>query len=349
MGKTLKPPTSSLPDCVETTRSASLSIEEYKAVISWSVKLSSGRATESDYEQFKLWRAADPANEAAWQKLQALEANVMAMPTSAKSVVVETLDAAAKARSTRLGRRKTVKMLSLGILGITTSAYLLNNIGPWNFVASYDTKIGKKIRMQLADGTKLLLNTNTKIEVHYSLLKREILLNAGEIYIETGQDSSFPIGRRPFLVQTAHAGLKAIGTRFAVEQDTSRTRLHVSEGTVAIHTSDEPVYVYANETYAIFDDRPNPVKTLDATFDPIAWVDGVLVAREMRLDAFVTELTRYESILITCDKSVADLTVSGVFQLNRPDPVDHALMALVKTLPVRLVQQTPVSITIIKK
>ncbi|RFC32580.1 MAG: FecR family protein [Candidatus Nitrotoga sp. SPKER] len=349
MSKILKSPPPSLSDCVEKIQPTSLAVEEYKAVISWSVKLSSGRATESDYEQFKLWRASDPANEAAWQKLQALEANVVAMPKSAKSVAVEALDAATQARSTRLGRRKAVKMLSLGILGLTTSAYLLNNIGSWNFVASYDTRIGKKIRIQLADGTNLLLNTNTQIEVHYSWLKREILFNTGEIYIETGQDRSFPIGRRPFWVQTAHAGLKAIGTRFAVEQDTSRTRLHVSEGTVAIHTSDEPVYAYANETYAIFDDKPKPVKTLDATFDPVAWVDGVLVAREMRLDAFVTELTRYESILITCDKSVADLRVSGVFQLNRPDPVNHALMALVKTLPVQLVQQTPVGITIIKK
>jgi transmembrane sensor len=62
----------------------------------------------------------------------------------------------------------------------------------------------------------------------------------------------------------------------------------------------------------------------------------VLVARQMRLDAFAAALTRQLSQGVGCAPDAAALRVSGVFQLDGPDAVARALGALAATLPVRI-------------
>ncbi|NSL19699.1 iron dicitrate transport regulator FecR, partial [Tatlockia micdadei] len=53
-------------------------------------------------------------------------------------------------------------------------------------------------------------------------------------------------------------------------------------------------------------------------------------------DAFVTELSRQTGIPMECADDVAALHVSGVFQLDGPDPAGRALAAIARTLPVRV-------------
>ncbi|MCM8565948.1 hypothetical protein [Thauera linaloolentis] len=71
----------------------------------------------------------------------------------------------------------------------------------------------------------------------------------------------------------------------------------------------------------------------DAAFDPAAWTDGVLVARQMRLADAVAEIGRYRSGWLRCDPAVADWRISGVFQLG---DTDLALAALGEALPLRI-------------
>src|SRR5690606_15225592 len=58
------------------------------------------------------------------------------------------------------------------------------------------------------------------------------------------------------------------------------------------------------------------------------WLRGTLHADSMRLDAFAAELARYRPGIVRCDPDVADLRISGTFQLNNTDGVLHALPAL---------------------
>lgn len=63
------------------------------------------------------------------------------------------------------------------------------------------------------------------------------------------------------------------------------------------------------------------------------WDEGVIVASDMRLDAFVAELRRYRPGLITLSPEVSALRLSGVFPL---DDTDRILQSLVQVLPVRV-------------
>ncbi len=123
------------------------------------------------------------------------------------------------------------------------------------------------------------------------------------------------------------------------------TRLYVTEGRVAIHvraldgTAPGPldaIVATSGETHVLHAGQHRPVRLPDEGLVPDAWTDGVLVARRMRLDAFVTELSRQTGMPMECADDVAALRVSGVFQLDGPDPAGRALAAIARTLPVRV-------------
>ncbi|MDP3608387.1 MAG: FecR domain-containing protein [Methylophilus sp.] len=317
----------------------------HEELIAWSVKLNSGLFTAEDTQQFEHWRALSPAHEAAWQKLYAVEQNLRTLPAEAKHMAVETLQIADKQRNRPTTRNRTFKLISLTIITLMGAALVANQYAPWQQSLHYATSVGKTENFLLADGTQLMLNTNSKVEIKLSLLKREIVLQRGEIYIETGKDSDSIIGRRSFWVKTEQAELEAIGTRFSVNQQSSSTKLHVVDGIVAMHVDNDvpPVRAYANETYTMPDAVSAPIKmgTTDdgLHMDPMAWVNGMLVVKQMRLDEFAIELSRYQNLPVVCEPSASNLKVSGVFQLNRADPVEYALKAISRTLPVRMRKQ----------
>lgn len=68
-----------------------------------------------------------------------------------------------------------------------------------------------------------------------------------------------------------------------------------------------------------------------------AWSQGVLFARNQRLADFAVELGRYRRGLLRCAPEVANLRITGAFQLHNTDAV---LAALPDTLPVSVVYRT---------
>jgi transmembrane sensor len=69
----------------------------------------------------------------------------------------------------------------------------------------------------------------------------------------------------------------------------------------------------------------------------------VLYAEEMRLADMLAEVARYRSGVLRCDPAVAQLRVSGVFQL---DDTDRILAVLAQTLPVRVDARTRYWVTV---
>ena len=68
-----------------------------------------------------------------------------------------------------------------------------------------------------------------------------------------------------------------------------------------------------------------------------AWVDGLIVTRNMRLGDFLQEVGRYRHGYLTCTTDIADLRLSGAFRL---EDTDKLLAILPQTLPVQLRYRT---------
>jgi len=326
------------------TEPSSIPPDIMDALIAWSVKLNSGTASVADQQRFQAWRELDPMHESAWQTLHAMEQDFIAIPVHSKQLVANTIALAdAQTRSTKQ-RRPKLKALAISAVTLVGSALLIQQVSPWQTPLHYSkhmvTPMGQRAEFTLADGTQLVLNTNSSVDVRYSLFKREIVLNHGEIYLITGHDTDAWFGRRRFWVDTAQVKFEAIGTRFSVYQHANTSQLHVAEGIVAIHVAQQPeVRAYASDTYRMQGAAAAPVKTVTQHSDPMAWVEGVVIAKQMRLENLMSELARYQPLPLSYEDDTGDLAVSGVFQLNRDDPAEHALQTLSHTLPIRITRQ----------
>lgn len=74
-----------------------------------------------------------------------------------------------------------------------------------------------------------------------------------------------------------------------------------------------------------------------------AWVDGMLVASQMRLAGFLAELGRYRHGQLGCSEQVADLRISGSYPL---DDSERILQMLEVALPVRVRRFTRYWVTV---
>ncbi|WP_370444249.1 FecR domain-containing protein [Candidatus Burkholderia verschuerenii] len=97
--------------------------------------------------------------------------------------------------------------------------------------------MGERRTITLADGTELMLDTDSAVDIRYTPSERRIRLVQGAIMIKTGHADT---ASRRFFVDTTHGVLEALGTRFSVRQDAANTRLDVFEGAVRVEPADAP-------------------------------------------------------------------------------------------------------------
>lgn len=320
---------------------APLDPQVVREAASWLVRLHSGAADAADAadrQAFARWRAARPEHELAWQRAERLSQKFGA--------IAPELGVPVLTRQARGNRRAVVK--TLATLGVALPA------GWFGYQAMhgeaqgvYRAGVGEQRPVMLADRSALRLNTATAIAVRYSDSARLVQLERGEIYIETAPDMH---GRsRPFLVDTAQARLRALGTRFtvrALDRDGGRTELTVLEHRVEVvlRASGEQRIVEAGDSVRFSADRfEEPSSTARPSSLAPAWTRGMLEADDMRLEAFLQELARFRPGIIRCAPEVAHLRVSGVFKI---DDTDHVLDIIGQTLPVRIVRRTDYWVTV---
>lgn len=296
----------------------------------WLVLLQSGEATDRDRARFVRWRARSPAHEAAWQRAESVLETFQQVPPKLGRDTLSRLPSS--------GRRQVLALLALAVPGV----WLGWRHMPWNeWTADLRTATGEQKTVTLADGTRLVLNTATAVDVVFTATERRLALVAGEILIATAKDPS-PTPR-PFIVHTAQGSLRPLGTRFTVRRLDEHTRVAVFEGMVEVRlaASTQAAVVRAGEQMAFTASVLQP--TLAAGESAALWERGMLTARNMRLGDLVAELDRYHRGVLRCDPAIADLTVSGAFPMT---DTEASLALLEKSLPVRIGRATSYWITV---
>ncbi|WP_233272877.1 FecR domain-containing protein [Paraburkholderia acidisoli] len=305
-----------------------------REALQWLVILWSGEVSRAEREACERWRHASPAHEAAWQRLQSLDARLGAVPAAL---------AAPTLRGARQRARRRTVLRSLMLAGSTGAlAWAGRDALPWrSWTADYRTATGEQRQLVLADGTRLMMNTASAIDIRFSPQERRVLLRAGEIYVATAHESAARY--RPFLVETAQGSVQALGTRFSVRQAEALSYVAVYEGAVAVKPlhSAAGLRLAAGEQTAFAADRVNPPSRVEV--NSASWTRGLLIVEQMRLDAFVAELGRYRPGFLHAEPSVANLRVSGVFPL---DDTDRALASLERALPVGVRHATRYWVTV---
>src|SRR5256885_1346582 len=223
-----------------------------------------------------------------------------------------------------VGRRDTVRALAL-LITAAPVGWLAWRAAPWmQWTSTHATATGERREWTLADGSRIVLDTGSAVDVLFDEALRRVHLSEGAVFIETAPD---PQSRhRPFVVTTGQGRVRALGTRFVVRSVRERSEVAVLQGAVQITTRGGAAQQLQAGQQLWFDamgmGRAEP-----ADAGAAQWARGLLSADNMRLADFVAELSRYRSGWLHCDPSVADLRVTGAFQLGDADTGTDAVLA----------------------
>ncbi len=180
------------------------------------------------------------------------------------------------------------------------------------------TSIGQQQSRLLQDGTRVVLNTDTRIEVNYDEHARRVRLVRGEARFDVSKHPTWP-----FLVSVGDREIRALGTSFIVRHDSIEDlSVTLVEGQVSIApiarnegTPSQAVQVLApgqrlivSRHHAQAVDRPELSRVT-------AWEHGRVEFEETPLEDATNEMNRYSTTHITvADAQVAQLHIGGVFR-----------------------------------
>lgn len=288
--------------------------------LEWLIDLQSDPRPPNTLTDFTRWRGQHPDHERAWQRIEAFNGQLHDMSSPLHSTIAHaTLTPPASAR-----RRQAVKTLALLIFAGGAS-WVVQEQTPWQrWSADYRTAVGERRSVTLSDGTQVILNTNSAVNIHFNDAQRTVHLIAGEILITTAKDAQ--PGARPFLVQTQQGLAQALGTRFSVQQLDGATAVNVFQSAVEIRPNGAAapsLILQAGQQASFTSSTINPVlPTIDSS---TAWTDGFIVALGIRLDAFLKDLNRYCNYTLSCDPAIGGRRVSGSYALADIDKLLETL------------------------
>jgi transmembrane sensor len=180
---------------------------------------------------------------------------------------------------------------------------------------AHATAKGERATMSMADGSRLTLNTATRLRTALTASSRTVWLDEGEAHFEVARDA-----RRPFVVQAGEQRVTVLGTRFSVRREGQRLRVSVLEGRVRVQPE-------RNQRGAVLNGgdlalvEPDHVivarRTARQLQDELAWLDGKLVFDQATLGEVAQEFNRYNRRpLVIDDEAVAGIRVGGAFDVH---------------------------------
>jgi transmembrane sensor len=205
------------------------------------------------------------------------------------------------------------------LLAAASIATLL--IGGWITLATprhYGTSLGEIKNVPLPDGSAVVINTQSAIQVHLEERFRGVTLTEGEAWFKVAHDS-----KRPFVVSAGRVRVRALGTAFSVRKRDDGADVLVTEGVVETWVvGDEARAERVAAGSKAFVPEYEPPKIAVAPKDmnrSLAWRDGQIALEGETLAQAVVEFNRYnrEKLVIT-DASLADEKLVGQFRATEP-------------------------------
>jgi hypothetical protein len=199
---------------------------------------------------------------------------------------------------------------------IVTDAEALNKI-----VVPY----GKRSKLELADGTKVWINSGSMLEFPSRFTGKTRSVNVvGEVYLEVAKDG------KPFIVHTLNMDVKVYGTAFNVSAYADRNVASVVlvEGKVSVKAarSDEEMMMQPQEMASFLNNRlyKETVDVLRYT----SWKDGYLLLNQTPFAEILEQLEQYYNLSFDVRENVnlRNITCTGKIYLS--DNLDDVLKTI---------------------
>lgn len=293
----------------------------------WAARVHSGRCGDEDLRALAEWLAQDERHRGEYQEACATWEEV----ESFRSGIAPEMRAA---RAYRTRRRVSWFPVAAAAMALLVLAAGIWQSGERHAGDLHRTAKGELREISLADGSSLVINTDTEVTVEYSKRARHVRLTRGEVLVTVaGSDD------RPFEVITRGGSIRDIGTRFGVYHDASGTSVTVVEGVVVVTTAaaDFPRRLVAGERLSFsLAGEAGAAEQVDAEA-LTAWSEGRLVFKNKPLEDVIKDFSRYHSATIVIgDPGLKRLRVSGTFLV---EDLDSLLAGIESMLPVDVLRK----------
>ena len=266
-----------------------------------------GEWAENDEAELTAWLAEAPANRLAYWRLKA------GWNRMDRLAALQSVQPKSEARAPFRGYLKIAAALIVTAM-LAGAGYLF--IQPRE--TAYATAVGARKTIELTDGSRIELNTDSLVTITATAKARTVHLERGEAFFQVKHDSN-----RPFVVMAGDHRIIDVGTQFLVRREKGNLEVALVEGRarfdmLAARTQPHSVslsagdVVVANASHTEL--RKEPISALT---DELSWRRGVLVFRHTTLAEAAAEFNRYNpEKIVVADAGAARLTLNGTFKIN---------------------------------
>lgn len=310
----------------------------------WAVYLGSETCSHEDQAAFEDWLASSDAAGTAfreamllWRSIGQSEAPGAAAPVPAPSRPA--MRQVIRRTPARLGA--WLAGAALLAAGVGLALILLPGAGPWPRGAAeaglaatrYTTPVGVIERIELADGSHVVLGGNSALDVTIGRDIRQAVLVRGQVYFDIRTQAA-----RPFQVTADAARIRVLGTAFDVRLGPADTTVSVVKGRVSVlagAASSRPLGAGERITVAK-GGRLGAVGAFTAS-QVLGWQEGRFHFEDSRLADLVADLNRYSYRRIELDGAgLEDINISASFDLAQSGEM---LASLAAALSLELVEE----------
>ena len=264
--------------------------------------------TATDGEALDAWLAESAAHQAAFWRLEhgwRRADRLAARPLT-------------QAEGTRRSWSRRLAPLAASIAALVGAAVWLGHDMAGRI---YTTDVGGHEIAPLPDGTKVELNTDTRLRADVTREHREVWLDKGEAYFEVAHDKA-----HPFTIYAGKRKVTVLGTKFSVRRNGDEVQVTVVEGKVRVDPVDAPKptppAVLTPGQIAIAKGAATLVtpKTVAAAQSELSWRQGMLVFDQYTVERAAEEFNRYNrrKIVVTSPEA-AEIRIGGTFETDNID------------------------------
>jgi transmembrane sensor len=198
----------------------------------------------------------------------------------------------------------------VAVIGVAGQNYLARPEGQL-----IETPKGGQERLGLADGSQIVLNTDSAVRINLEPHRRSVELLRGEAYFQVRHDAS-----RPFVVTVGGHRIVDLGTKFLVRMAHKSLQVALLEGSARLENANasakkDAVILTPGDVAVASNGATHVTRKTDREIsERLAWQRGAIVFHNARLADAVAEFNRYGGPqLVIADPQAEKLTINGTF------------------------------------
>jgi len=311
-----------------------------QAAEAWFARLMAADCSAEECEAFARWHAmpahaqAYAATEQLWARLDGLENDEVIGPYAEAALEPESVPAPAAEWASSRQRRQRLPArgrprwrlpaaLAAGVtvcaLGLRLLLPLMSSVDPEHYRTTDQLQT-----VTLADGSRVRMDLSTQIEVRLSRRERDVALLHGRAIFDVAHDAT-----RPFVVDTGHGFVTALGTRFQVDREAGDVVVTLVEGSVSVGEKDDgpaSIRLAPGEQARYTPQQTQWSRSIVDTAVATSWSRGFHVFSATPLAEAVREINRYSPTKLRLQGAgLETLVLSGNFKTGDADRIAEAL------------------------